>query len=213
MDIKDKKFLYGSHLPVLSAIYEILSPKKVVEFGSGYNSTPFFSERSDSVISIETEDEWFKIMAEKEDFYDNLKMIYHSIPGVGRKTKNISKSIKKDCLDFYLKVLGEDERDLMFVDHVSGLRAFTIASLYSKFDIIVYHDAQSQGYKYDSLKKIDFSDYYHIVHKTYPVHTGVIIKKKTIGSIDNLISKILEYEINYCGDFGISPVDSKIEIL
>lgn len=212
MKSNDKSFLYGSHLPILTAIFDILSPKEVVEFGAGLHSTEFFLKNSDDVISIETEIEWYNKMKGLKDTYDNLTVVYHDVGGgVGRKTKDISKTIKNNVFKFYQEILGDSNRCMMFVDHVSGLRAFTIAKLYSKYDIIIYHDAQSKGYRYDSLKRLDLSDYIHLIHKSFSVHTGVLIKKDRISNVSTLIDRIKVLEKEYCDKFNVTIKKSIID--
>lgn len=49
---------YASHLPVLKALAEFVPLNRVLEYGSGKYSTPFFLEHADKLVTIEADPEW-----------------------------------------------------------------------------------------------------------------------------------------------------------
>lgn len=56
---------YESHLPILKALAETLDLKRVIEFGAGDHSTPFFLDLDlDRFVSIESDPEWVNPRAE-----------------------------------------------------------------------------------------------------------------------------------------------------
>jgi hypothetical protein len=60
---------YSTHLPILCALGASVQPKRIVEYGSGLNSTPAFLDRSlfprlESLLSFENSRSWYEAVAE-----------------------------------------------------------------------------------------------------------------------------------------------------
>ena len=56
---------YASHLPILRAMVASLRPKKVLEFGAGLHSTPFFLQDPEltRIVSVEADNDWRRRIA------------------------------------------------------------------------------------------------------------------------------------------------------
>lgn len=56
---------YATHLPVLKAVSEAVKLRRVIEFGAGAHSTPFFLDlKLQRFVSIESDEEWTDERAE-----------------------------------------------------------------------------------------------------------------------------------------------------
>ncbi|MCP4607606.1 MAG: hypothetical protein GY845_02665 [Planctomycetes bacterium] len=54
---------YASHLPIFEAVFATFEIKKVLEFGLGKFSSPFFADHAEVVVSVEQESkEWYEEM-------------------------------------------------------------------------------------------------------------------------------------------------------
>ncbi len=63
---------YSSHLPILRALAETLDLHRVIEFGAGDHSTPFFLDLGlDRFVSIESDPEWINPRAEVHDEWND----------------------------------------------------------------------------------------------------------------------------------------------
>ncbi len=173
-------FKYGTHRPVLQALLEVFQPHGVLELGAGTVSTPLFYDYGKKLISIETNDQWIQALAGAFPDRENFTLIHHPLANISERTRigAISKQVKDECVKFYAGVIARNpELDLLFIDHVSGLRACTLAALFPRFDFVVYHDAEDRGYGYDLLEQHDTSSHYHFVLQTLVPHTGFLIRK------------------------------------
>lgn len=57
---------YASHLPVLKALCSDLKPRRVLEFGAGLHSTPYFLslEGLERLVSVEADPHWLARVAD-----------------------------------------------------------------------------------------------------------------------------------------------------
>ena len=60
---------YGSHLRVFEKVFATFETKKVLEFGLGQFSTPFFVNHAELVVSVEQE---------SKEWYERIKARIHS---------------------------------------------------------------------------------------------------------------------------------------
>jgi predicted O-methyltransferase YrrM len=115
---------YASHLFVLRALLATLKPRRVLEFGSGLYSTPFFlrSRRLESLVSVEEDPEW----AERVRVNGDKRLV-------------VQPQFDGSLMDF----------DLVFIDNARAVeeRAKTIRWVLSQeHPVVVIHDAETPEY-------------------------------------------------------------------
>jgi len=199
-----KEYKWGSHIPVLQTIMDIFNPNNILELGMGRYSTPLLYQYNKQLTSIETNLNWFQTVKHTLKEGGNFKPIYHDINlHTYTKFNEISKDTKQECINFYKSFIPSN-LDLLFVDHISGLRSNTILSLLRRFKFIVYHDAeQIDKYNYSSLSKENTKDYIHIINKTPIVHTGILIHKNYISNINMFIKLLHQNNSQFCSFYDI----------
>ena len=211
----NKLFAMGTHTPVLKAIIECFEPTGILELGIGENSTKVFYDCDKRVVSVETDEEWCSYIEKKLKPKDNFELIYHNLgPKIHRKSKfirHVSKELANNCVKFYDSILNKHpEINFLFIDHVSGLRAFTLVEMFYKFDFIVYHDAHSAGYHYNIIDKKDTSKYLHFMFKSFDVWSGILIHKKHQDFIDNFDLLLKKYGTEYSSTIPYKHLFEKI---
>ena len=123
---------YASHLPVLEKALEVFKPKRILEHGCGYYSTPLFA-RVGVVHSTEHDLPWINKVNKIPDFpRENWQIV----------------STNTDILS--LDVSGYD---LVFVDGAREGRVPSIEhAINNRVKVIIYHDANLPTfYGYDRL--------------------------------------------------------------
>jgi predicted O-methyltransferase YrrM len=122
---------YATHLPILFGLSDILRPRKIVECGSGMNSTVQFLDRQafpllETLVSIETDSEW-------------LDKVRERVNGDGRVHFILEPDAARALSDTLLH-----DADLVFIDdsyadrRVGTIRA--VSRLYEGPGILVVHD-------------------------------------------------------------------------
>jgi hypothetical protein len=174
-------FEYGTHLPVLKAVVEVFQPRGVLELGAGKFSTPLFYRHVKKVITVETDETWIHEVGKLVQPREGFALIHHRVPRLTSKTRAraISQGTKNECVKYYEGIIDRHpELDFLFIDHVSGLRSWTLFHLYTRFDFIVYHDAEEKGHGYERFSDFDNGEYFHYVLRAYIPHTGILIRKR-----------------------------------
>jgi predicted O-methyltransferase YrrM len=123
---------FGSHLPVLKMVLALVKPRKVLELGTGYYSTPSFlhCETVKQLVSLETDPEW---AGRVEGSVDDTRLDLRSVTDVVKEMPPLSAF------------------DLVFVDNgqsvherVDAIRAVLGAASYP---VAVVHDAEYPDYR------------------------------------------------------------------
>jgi hypothetical protein len=194
------EFEYGTHLPVLKSIVEVFQPRGVLELGAGKFSTPLFYHQVEKVVTVETDHKWIQEVARMLPPRDHFSLLHHCVPHLTSKTRfgAIPQHTKDRCVKHYQEIIKHNPAlDFLFIDHISGLRAFTLFALYDQFDFVVYHDAEDKGYGYEEFPRFDNGDFLHHVLRAYIPHTGFLIRKKysrRLGEFKRVLNKnALEY--------------------
>ena len=145
---------YATHLPYLKQIFDKERIENVFEFGCGNFSTLFFAEKCKSVISIEMQ---------SEDWFNELKI---KVPSNVKLLCQLGPDSAIDTLD--LLGFSGVKFDLIFVDGHGDSRwkAINVASKYTS--IIVAHDTQFPGYRWDKVK---LDGWVEEIDKTYSTYT------------------------------------------
>lgn len=173
-------FEYGTHLPVSRALIEVFKPKGVLELGAGKFSTPLFYQKVKKLVTIETDATWIGEVAKIVPPRDGFELIHHSVKLSSKtRARSISQKVKDECVAFYRNAMARHSGlDYLFIDQVSGLRAFTLFSLYRQFEFVVYHDAEDKGYGYEQFADCDNGEYFHFLMSTYIPFSGILIHRK-----------------------------------
>jgi hypothetical protein len=161
---------YSTHLPILKSILEYATVNTVVEFGPGMHSTSMFADDCCNFMSVEMQSiEWFNTVNALHGHKPNVNIIQCISP-----------------TDFmYLKY--PENIDLVFVDGHGDSRPGVINFFGSKCDVIVTHDTEEPGYRWD---RVNLPSVYHTYKSTrYSPHTTIYTKD--IGLIEYLKSKQL----------------------
>jgi len=141
--------VWGSHIPLTSAVLEVLKPESAVECGCGNYSTPLLSEAC-NVTSIEHDCEWGKRISEQ---FPEVKFIIDSIPLVERRyLKKGELEIIESLYSSYASELKPF--DLLFVDSVACARVVSFNALRNLSQWIIVHDTDidsCEHYNYDLL--------------------------------------------------------------
>jgi len=76
---------YASHLPILKSLSRLLPMTRVLEFGAGFHSTPFFLglPNLERLVSVETDREWHTRIAGAHDD-ERLQLRKKRPPDIGR---------------------------------------------------------------------------------------------------------------------------------
>ncbi len=187
-------FEYGTHLPVLRSIVEVFHPRGVLELGAGKFSTPMFYQSVKHVVTVESDAKWIEEVAKTLPPREGFSLVHYARPGISGRTRlnALSQRQKTEAVEYYQHLLAKNPGlDFLFIDHVSGLRAFTLAQLYDRFDFIVYHDAEEKGYGYEQFPYEQSGMYFHYILQAYVPHTGFLIHKKFSARLPEFL-RILE---------------------
>lgn len=174
-------FEYGTHLPVLKAIIDVFQPRGVLELGAGRFSTPLFYHQMKTVVTVESDAKWIEEVAKDVPPRESFHLVHHALPGLTSRTRinSIPERTKAESLRFYNRLLAQHPGlNLLFIDHVSGLRAYTLANLHARFDFVVYHDAEDRGYGYEQFIPTLSTEYFHFLFRSFIPYTGILINKK-----------------------------------
>lgn len=143
------KKVWGSHIPLLSAVLEILKPKTAVECGCGNYSTPLLASAC-NLISIEHDCDWGNKINEQ---FPEVEFIIDAIPLCERRFLKEGELDKIEALySSYISKLNPF--DLLFVDTVACARVVAFNTLRNLTQWIIVHDtdpASCDHYNYDLL--------------------------------------------------------------
>ncbi len=125
---------YATHLPILDFLLDTLQPKRVLEWGMGFYSTPLLIEKTkDTVLSIETvSSEWLEKILEKYSSHKNF---------VGRMSNALEALPSVEKLEW----------DLIFNDGDSFSRHIIAQMAQYWNTVVVSHDTQEKQYFYQAI--------------------------------------------------------------
>ena len=195
-----KNWEWRTHSPILKLITARLSPKLFVELGVGVYSSPIFLNLTDSkIILIDNSKEWLEVVRSNTTRTDNVDFLFHDLGTdvLGSTTYDELDTEKQQNIQHYYSQLAEhvDSIDesikLLFVDNYTCVRSKAIELLSSKFDIIVYHDAEEECFEY-SFDEISTNGYSQYIFKTPRSWTGILIKDNINLDILNIANEYIE---------------------
>ena len=96
--------------------------------------------------------------------------------------------------DYYEHVEIPDLKpNLLFVDQLPSCRVLSINILRTKFDLIIYHDADISGFEVNSYDMINMSGFNSYVLATDRTGTGLMIKKEVDkGGLENALKLFIK---------------------
>jgi len=201
-----KKLNYLTHLLILKAVCKTFSPTGILELGCGKHSTSFFYNYGGDVVSLENDKEWCDRIKMKYPDNEKFKLIYHNLGDVDRRTRYEDLSIQKEkeINSFYDDILSKHDLNFLFVDHWRSIRCRSVRYLSSKFDIVVYHDAEDRNkrYKFNTLVSNPIENFFHWIHCSFTTHTGILINKKYADKLDIFDKNIAYYGKEFCDSIG-----------
>ena len=176
---------YGTHYPVLAELIENFDIKDVAEFGTGFFSTGLFTEKCDSVLSIEMQyRDWFEKV--KEKYSDSIDSGVLDI-------QCIIEDSGLESIEFIKTEFPKRKYDLVFVDGAGGSRPNCANFAKGVTDIIVCHDTEYPGYGWSDILVNGKWKWLDI--KMYGTWTSVMTKRKDVidfvenMNYDELVSK------------------------
>jgi hypothetical protein len=129
-----------------------LSFKRVIEFGMGLYSTPFFLERECAVHSVEMQsEEWYKEVVDRYGDSNNLTPYLYVGPNK------------------FLNEIGVEagRYDFAFVDgHLLTRPECINACFEAGIPIVATHDFEDPQYGWERVRKPD--NYHHVIYKVKP---------------------------------------------
>ena len=177
---------WATHQPLIKALLELKKPQFVLELGIGMFSTPLFD--GIAYLGIENDAKWIAEVLKNSNQSAGKKTFMHHDIGVpsSRKFANLNKEQREGIVNYFLEVkqnLPDIRPSMLFVDSFVATRGIGMKLLQSKFDVIVFHDAQPRSaHIYDYPELSGFSKFYLTSEKAW---TGVYVRnlqKKEIQS-------------------------------
>lgn len=176
------KMTWGSHVPINTALINTFNITGVMELGMGDNSTNLFRRLCDSVVSIETDEEY----ANQFESTDRHRVVHHPVPHhIERFTRRyeIADDVLKVLDEKYIETLKcayRDDLNMLFIDCISSHRWPALIEMHQYFDVIVCHDYENRPGEGRQLhwNKGEFkhsTDYRMFVDRSYPAHTAILI--------------------------------------
>ena len=151
-----------SHLPVLAEILDAHDIRTVFEFGMGDGSTGLFLEKCLLVVSVEMNKvEWFKKLTQRWGHKTNWTPVLR----LGMDTS----------------WTGAMRYDMAFIDGHGDCRPEQIRTAMQMTDLIVVHDTQEPGYKWERIRDDLPDGWTWEDDKRHPTWTSVLRKRGTIS--------------------------------
>lgn len=198
------EFTLGSHLPVLQAILKVLQPESIMELGVGKKSTPLLYNYGKKLISIETDKQWIYTVKAEVGNRKDFNLIHHDVEPYGLHPyinyTQIPTTVGEECISFYNTFIN-DGLDFLFVDHIAGLRVIVLMSLFNKFKVIAYHDAEFRGYHWEEFLKTDISGYSHWMFESLGIYTGIVMHNIYDEKFNKFNEALEKYGKEYCEKF------------
>ena len=153
---------YSTHIPVFEKLFEVKKYSKILEFGLGFGSTPFFLQNCDSLTSIEMQSaEWYQKVFE---VYKN-ETKWKSYMAIGPYAFQDISSLNESY-------------DLVFVDGHGDSRPEIINYFFDKCDTIVTHDFETPSYRWHLIQQPH--NYKRIVYDRLNPFTAIFTKDPVV---------------------------------
>jgi len=211
MIYRNRPFRWASHNPILESSIKVFSPKKAIELGMGFNSTPLLKKNIPFLVSVDHDRLWFKKVVEEIPRSDSFIPLFFDV-GDDITRKNLQDTIPEDtiqkCKKFYKKLIKKYRKiDLLFIDQYAGFRFLALTSMYKNVDIIVFHDThESQHYGYDGFySNYDLSDFYSFRYLLKGCGTDILIRRSIVKeNLKRWKRSLRYYGQKFCNRFETS---------
>jgi hypothetical protein len=206
---RGSEFIYkwSSHLPVVNAFLELLSPKLVVELGVGRYSTPYFLNYSaKKTLHIDNEPGWLDLVQKenKDIIKNNNEFRLHDLSDLNIETLRVLPGELNDyqttkIIEYYQKLSKEiksyDCTSMIFTDGFASCRKASVDVLTKDTDVMIFHDAEKpSAYGYDNLDKNIYITHREYLLKTKSSWTGFLVKKELFSYLE--LSKIIDKHVD-----------------
>lgn len=196
--MRNQIYSWATHQPVLKGVLQAFCPEFVLELGIGVHSTHLLV-KAPSYFGVEIDREW---IAKVKETLPNIEVAHHDLKGVtlGAPLSRLTKEQKENIIKYYSGIkVPQDKRTLLFVDSFVSVRGISMTLLKDKFDVIVFHDAQSRTNDFYGYKKVSLNDFkvYYLTSETS--WTGIAIRNGVDADIVLAIRNNIEA---FREDFG-----------
>jgi hypothetical protein len=205
----DNNYGWSTHKPLLKSLLDIHRPTLILELGIGLHSTKLFTEYNPHfLISIENDHEWLSEYCNNNEIRSNHLTLLHKLNnGLSKKSflRDLTDIQKKEIEEYYDTVYKLADglsnwgyyNKLLFVDNFTCCRNIAINTLFSKFNIIVYHDSEAPDwYEYDFCDRLmSIYSKYSLITKS--ASTSCFIRKNIDKEADLTIN-IQDHIDQYC---------------
>jgi len=188
-DLREKETTWGSHLPVLTAVLEVLRPQSALECGCGIFSTPLL-RRVPRLHSIEHSAGWARAVRGRYPPTPGHSWTVERVPTTCSKPAPEVDPKRVETIQAFYRALALEEApvDLLFVDTFAACRVPAVLALGPKAQWIVVHDLEPPGREHYGWPRLDafFEDWKQYVYR--PPHgsawTGLASREPL--DLDNL---------------------------
>jgi len=187
-----KMIIYASHVPLLLTIIDFFPSNNILEFGTGFFSSKiFYDNYKNKYITIEDDDDWFKLMSQEFTQKKGFRLFKSPILAQIIKDRNTNpKDLTKEQVASiskyykqYITQLDKKSWDVMFVDQIKCGRSLSVTGAHNKANIILYHDMRKPDFfNYQSIiDKYTNTNYSLYCYKTIPNWTGMLVNTDKIS--------------------------------
>jgi len=139
-----------SHRCVLKAVLDVMKPKKLIEFGSGPNSTALLHERIPQFISYENHQEWVAKMTADVPGVD-IRHLPVPVKSFKIYPGELNKDTRTKIYDAMKSVV--EDTNVVFIDSYASTRIYALLAFIGHFDIAICHDSEKLTYWYEKAEK------------------------------------------------------------
>lgn len=202
-----RRLRWGSHVPVLEALFDAFALDSVLELGAGLHSTPLFFRRARRVVAIEADAEWILRLVESGLAVDDRReLIRQPVP---RKTSRRTLREKLPpgelarATAFY-KTHMRGPVDLLFVDCYAGYRRQAVLDLYRHTGVVVFHDAEPEhDHQYGYSSMAFDPGWVRLTDRTWPAHTGILLSPPLAAGASRFRAALAVTAARYATAFGV----------
>jgi len=147
---------WGSHMPFLQAVMEILRPELVVECGCGAYSTPIIEQFAAWILTIEHDANWANKVIKTIANHPDHHWLVHALNNAhnGTRRPDMRPQDLKDVDDWYAN-LDMNPFDFLFVDTYTCARVPAMIYLSKYARMVMLHDLEKNSPEFYNFELID----------------------------------------------------------
>lgn len=166
---------WQTHQPVINTALDIYDIEFILELGVGHYSTPLFLESGIPYRGIDTEKKWVTEMSIVYDVDIELQDVSFMEPEI--IYSKLTDEQRTGIYKYYESLIIPKGFNLLFVDQDATCRLISINALAPKFDIIIYHDHDKEGFENNSYELIDRTGFNSYFMSTPTTGAGLMVRK------------------------------------